>query len=233
LPKNPAARVVPPAVGKSHAVAATYSMSDTTKLIALLRESPIFIPVYLAARTGIRRGECAALTWSSVDLDRATIKISASVEQLNTSVRVKTTKTEKIRVLAVDQDIVATLRAHKASQAASLLVLGIRQDPDTLVCAHFDGRLMHPRWLSKKWAALVKASGLPVRNFHHLRHAYATAMLSAGIHIKTASERLGHSSTGITLDLYSHVLPSVQQDAADRIGEAFRIAASKVGGEQQ
>ena len=102
-----------------------------------------------------------------------------------------------------------------------------------LAAMSIDGRIMHPRWISKKWAELVKTSGLPARNFHHLRHAYATAMLSTGIHIKTASERLGHSSTGITLDLYSHVLPSVQQEAAERIGEAFRIAASTAAKESE
>jgi integrase len=223
LPRNPAAKVTPPAVPKS-TVVTTYGTGDVARLVAALRSSSIFIPVFLSARTGIRRGETAALTWRNVNFDRATITVAASVEQLNNSIRLKSTKTERIRTLDIDQDIVRTLREHKAAQAAALHELGIKHGPDTLVCAHRDGSIMHPRWISKKWAKLVRASGLPARNFHHLRHANASMMLAAGIHPKTASERLGHSSIGITMDLYSHVLPSVQQEAADRIGEAFQIA---------
>jgi integrase len=209
LPKNPAAKVEPPKVGKV-TVVTTYGTGDVAKLITLLRESPIFIPVFLSAKTGMRRGEAAALPWRNVDFDRAEIRIDASVEQLNNSIRIKSTKNEKIRSLVVDQDIIETLRAHKAAQAAILARLDLRQTPDTLVCAHPDGRIMHPRWISKTWARLVKDSGLPARGFHALRHANASTMLAAGIHPKVASERLGHSSIGITMDLYSHVLPSVQ-----------------------
>jgi integrase len=118
------------------------------------------------------------------------------------------------------------LRAHKAAQAEELLKFGIRQTDDTLVCAHPDGSLMHPRWISKKWAKAIKASGLPRRGFHHLRHAHATQMLANGVHIKVASERLGHSTTGITMDLYQHVMPGMQEDAAAQIDAAYQKAVT-------
>ena len=68
---------------------------------------------------------------------------------------------------------------------------------------------------------------LPRIRFHDLRHAHATHMLASGVHPKVASERLGHSRVGITLDLYSHVLPGMQEDAAARVDEAFQIAQKK------
>ena len=83
---------------------------------------------------------------------------------------------------------------------------------------------MHPRWISKKWAKAIKESGLPRRGFHHLRHAHATQMLANGVHIKVASERLGHSTTGITMDLYQHVMPGMQEDAAAQIDAAYQKA---------
>jgi integrase len=63
--------------------------------------------------------------------------------------------------------------------------------------------------------------------FHDLRHAHATHLLSSGVHPKVASERLGHSKVGITLDLYSHVMPGMQEDAAARVDDAIRIALEK------
>ena len=75
------------------------------------------------------------------------------------------------------------------------------------------------------WSTITTT--LPRIRFHDLRHAHATHMLAAGVHPKVASERLGHSRVGITLDLYSHVLPGMQEDAAARVDEAFEIALKK------
>ena len=73
-------------------------------------------------------------------------------------------------------------------------------------------------------ACLAKAKGLPRIRFHDLRHTHATHLLSNGVHPKVAQERLGHSSVGITLDLYSHVLPGMQEDAAAKVDAVIRAA---------
>jgi integrase len=85
---------------------------------------------------------------------------------------------------------------------------------------------MQPRSLSQMWSTI--STTLPRIRFHDLRHAHATHMLASGVHPKVASERLGHSRVGITLDLYSHVLPGMQEDAAARVDEAFQIAQKKL-----
>jgi integrase len=229
LLRNPAAKVEPPKVPKG--VIETYSMADTAKLIGLLQQERLFIPAFLSGMTGMRRGEVAALRWRNVNLAAAQLTVVESIEQLNSSVRVKETKTDRGRVLALGPTVVTMLATHKAAQAEELLKLGIRQTDDTFVCAHVDGAMMHPRWISQKWRAMVKASGLPAHGFHHLRHAHATALLQSGVHIKVASERLGHSSTGITLDLYSHVLPGMQEDAAARIDAAYQKAIAGPSGD--
>ena len=74
---------------------------------------------------------------------------------------------------------------------------------------------------------MLARTGPPRVRFHDLRHAHATHRLSSGVHSKIASERLGHSKVGITLDLYSHVLPGMQADAAARIDEALLSAVRK------
>jgi integrase len=80
---------------------------------------------------------------------------------------------------------------------------------------------MHPDTLSSTWYRKIKRSGLPHVRFHDLRHAHATLLLVKGVHPKIVSERLGHASIGITLDTYSHVLPSMQHEAAQAFDELF------------
>jgi integrase len=69
-------------------------------------------------------------------------------------------------------------------------------------------------------------TSLPLIRFHDLRHTHASQMLAAGVHPKVASERLGHSTIGITLDLYSHVMPGMQADAAEQVDAALQVAIS-------
>jgi integrase len=83
------------------------------------------------------------------------------------------------------------------------------------------------RSLSSAWMLAVARTELPRIRFHDLRHAHATHLLASGVHPKVASERLGHSQIGITLDLYSHVLPGMQEDAAARVDDALRQALQK------
>ncbi len=86
---------------------------------------------------------------------------------------------------------------------------------------------MQPRSLTHEWEKLVARSGLRRIRFHDLRHAHATHLLASGVHPKIASERLGHSSVGITLDLYSHVTKGMQVDAAALVDAALQTAIKK------
>jgi integrase len=230
LLRNPAAKVEPPKVAKK--LMTTYDMPEVGKLIGLLHEQRIYVPSFLSAMTGMRRGEVAAVRWKWVDLDAGQLTVVESVEQTNNAVAIKTPKNNRARVIALGPTILAVLRSHRAAQAEELLTLGVRQSGDTLVCAHRDGSLMHPRWISKKWAKAIKESGLPRRGFHHLRHAHATQLLANGVHVKVASERLGHSTTGITMDLYQHVMPGMQEDAAAQIDAAYVKAIAKPAGDK-
>jgi integrase len=82
------------------------------------------------------------------------------------------------------------------------------------VFTQLDGSPIDPDRISKEFPKLVKAQGLPHLAFHGLRHAHATLALSAGINPKVVSERLGHSSISVTMDIYSHVIPGMQEEAA-------------------
>ena len=115
------------------------------------------------------------------------------------------------------------LRQHHARQAEVKLLLGGRYDGHDLVCTQADGS---PWWSSdfdRSFRRAKKQAGIDVR-FHDLRHGHATALLRAGVHPKVVSERLGHASIGITLDTYSHVMPGMQEEAAEKIDAGLRAA---------
>jgi integrase len=150
-----------------------------------------------------------------------------SAEQSRTGIRYKRPKSGKGRTVALTAMLVEELKAHRLQQAQSLLRLGVRLDDATFVCAREDGVPLQPNTLTIGWAREVARTGLPRIRFHDLRHAHATHLLASGVHPKVASERLGHAKVGITLDLYSHALPGMQQDAVSRVDAAFDLARNK------
>jgi integrase len=87
------------------------------------------------------------------------------------------------------------------------------------VFAAEDGTYVHPDGFGKAFKQLQKKAGVPTIRFHDLRHTHATLALQAGVHPRVVSERLGHSTVAMTLDTYSHVIPALQEDAAERIAE--------------
>lgn len=105
-----------------------------------------------------------------------------------------------------------------------LLKLGQRLTDDDLILGHPDGSMVTPIWISQNWPRAVAKTSLPPIRFHDLRHAHATHMLANGVHPKVASERLGHSRIGITLDTYQHVMP---EEAAATVDAALKAAIQK------
>lgn len=96
-------------------------------------------------------------------------------------------------------------------------------DADLVFC-RVDGTMLHPERFSRSFGDAVKRLRLPTIRLHDLRHGWATMALSAGVHPKVVQERLGHASTGITLDTYSHVTGSLHDDAAEMVAALFRDA---------
>jgi integrase len=223
LARNPADAVDPPKVHRQ--AMQTYDLEQTAQLIEALRGSRVLMPVMLAVLCGLRRGEIAALRWRSVDLDAGQIVVSESAEQTAAGVRYKAPKSGRGRTVALSDTMLQALKVHRLAQAQELLPLGIRLGRENFVVAQADGSPLQPRTLTQEWRRAI--TGLPVVRFHDLRHAHATHMLASGVHPKIASERLGHSKVGITLDLYSHVLPGMQADAAARVDDALRAALQK------
>jgi integrase len=225
LVRNPAGSVDPPKVRR--ASMQTYDLEQTADLIEAARGKRIFVPILLAVLCGLRRGEIAALRWRHVDLAAGQLAVAQSVEQTTTGIRYKEPKSGRARTVALSATVVTELKTHRIAQAQELLIVGIRVSGDDFVVTQADGEPLRPHSLGQLWRRFIAESCLPRIRFHDLRHAHATHLLGSGVHPKIASERLGHSKVGITLDLYSHVLPNMQSDAAAVVDDALRAALKK------
>jgi integrase len=224
LTKNPALATTSPKVERKKMLA--YDAGQTAVLIEAMRPTRIFIPTLLAVMCGLRRGEILALRWRNVELgdNLRQISIAESAEQTKGGVRYKEPKSGRARTVSLSTTVLAELKTHRAKQAEEQLRLGLRPDGESFVVAQVDGSPIQPRSLTHEWVRLIGKTTLPRIRFHDLRHTHASQMLAAGVHPKVASERLGHSTIGITLDLYSHVMPGMQADAAEQVDAAIRSA---------
>jgi len=221
LARNPADAVEPPRTERKEMRA--LDERETGDLLAAFHRSRLFTPILLAVVTGLRRGELLALHWADIDLDQTQISVRQSLEQTRSGLILKQPKTSRSRrTIALPQLAVEALRSHKAKQAAERLQLGPAFEDNGLAFPQWDGKPWAPDRFSSAFAAQVRRSGLAHVRFHDLRHTHASQLLRQGVNAKVVSERLGHAAVGFTLDVYSHVLPGMQDDAARRIDVALR-----------
>src|SRR6266568_2773567 len=207
----------------------TLTADQSARLLGRITPARLYWPVLLALATGMRRGEILALRWKNVDLERGTVRVVESLEQTKLGIRFKAPKNDRHRAIALPAYAVEELRRLKRQQAEELLALGIRQGGETLLFAHADREPDQPLSLTYEFARFMgRLKELPRVRFHDLRHSHATQLLADGVHPKIASERLGHASVGITLDLYSHVTDTMQGDAALRLDTAMQLAVTRL-----
>jgi integrase len=205
---------------------ATVDADETAAILDEARARRLFIPIVLGSMCGLRRGEITALRWHSIDLDRRQLAVVASTEQTRTAVREKDAKGSKCRTLALPAYVVDELKRHRAAQAQELLRVGFRLDADTHVVTQEDGRPLQPNSLTHAVTLFMKGRGGRLR-LHGLRHSHASHMLKANVHPKIVQERFGHSSIAITMDIYSHLMPNMQEDAAAKVDEALQAAIGR------
>src|SRR5205823_3751657 len=124
------------------------------------------------------------------------------------------------RTVALDEGTVAVLIGQRVRIQAERAQVGLRAlIDDDLVFGTLDGRPLLPEFLADAFDRNIKLARLPRITLHGLRHSHATHALEAGVHVRTVADRLGHSTTRLTLDLYSHAVPSLQVEAAQKVAD--------------
>ncbi|MEE9544053.1 MAG: site-specific integrase [Rhodospirillales bacterium] len=195
---------------------------DAPKLLSAAKSTRLHVPVILALTTGMRRGEVLAIRWQDIDLDGAVLTVIQSLEQTKAGLRFKPPKSKKSRRrISLSPLTVDALRRHKVKQLEERLALGLGKNDSGLVFTTVEGEPVNPRKFSKDFYWIVKRSKIKRVTFHGLRHTHITQLLKDGEHIKVVSERVGHSSIAITLGVYGHVIPGMDEDTALRVDAAW------------
>lgn len=214
ITKNVADAAIPPRIERK-----TMPMWDVPNINKFLDATTDdhFFPVYhLAVLTGLRRSEIFGLKWDSIDLTGSTLQVVRTLQRVTGYGLVEgQPKTQRSRrAISLSPAAVELLHGLRGTQMEHQLAYGDLWSNTGYVFTQMDGSPTDPDRVSKEFPKLVRAHGLPHLTFHGLRHAHATLALSAGINPKIVSERLGHSSIAVTMDIYSHVLPGMQEEAA-------------------
>lgn len=168
-----------------------------------------------ALATGMRFGELLGLRWGDLDLTRASVRVQRQIGQNGQVSEPKTAKGR--RTIDLPASSVALLKEYKRQQNEERLQVGPEwQHNDLVFCTH-QGKPLIQRNVLRAFKQTLAAAGLPDLSFHALRHTAATLLLLQGVHPKVVQERLGHSNISMTLDTYSHLIPSMGRAAADQL----------------
>ena len=206
----------------------TLSSEQLAALIDYAKGTRLYIPILLAGTAGLRRGEILGLKWSDIDFDASLLRVNRSLEKTKKGLALKPPKTARgARSITLPEITIDALRRHMVEQKKHRLKRGKGYTDMGLVCPCTKGTFWEPRNLSRVFKRLIDSTNLPNVTLHGLRHSHITHLLKANVHPKIASERAGHSSVAITMDVYSHAIPDMQREAAAKIDEMMRAKPRK------
>lgn len=180
--------------------------------------------LFVASYTGLRRSEILALKWSSVDLDGGSISVVAGLHRIpGHGLVTLPTKTQKSRrLISITSEVADVLRQTKGAQILNQVEFGPLWQDSGFVFTQPGGAPIDPELVTQAFAKIAKAAGFKGIRLHDLRHTHASLMMKGGVTPKVVSERLGHSSIAVTMDIYSHVLPGLQEEAAQRFAKLLK-----------
>jgi len=207
-----------------HYEAQTLTMEQALKLLEVARGTQMDAMLLFALTTGMRRGEILSLRWEDIDFERSVVFVHRTVNRIVGQGFVEgepKTKAGRRRILLPDVAIEA-LKSHKVAQEQARIKAGEKWVERGIVFSNTKGGFLSTNLVRRRFRELLKNAGLPGMRFHDLRHSAATILLGAKVQLKVVSERLGHASIATTADIYSHVLPEMQQEVVDKIDGLFK-----------
>jgi len=211
---NPCAHTSPPRAAQKEK--AIYDVETTGKFLSEMEgeETAFRLMVMLAFTAGLRREEIFGLRWT--DIDEANLSIRQARVCIGKQVVTKQPKTSSSRrSVSVPAEVATLIKRHSAQEAAKKLQAGKSWQGSDLVFTNKDGSALHPQTMNNFLKQFCKIKGLPQISPHAFRHMNATFLIASGTDYRTVSGKLGHRNTTITMNLYSHLLKSAEQETAN------------------
>lgn len=192
------------------------SPEEAQRFLEAAEEDRLYALYVLAVTTGLRQGEMLALRWQDVDLKAGTVSVRHTLVDLNGKLELGEPKTAKgKRSVVLPAMATQALRDHRKTMLAE------GNYGEWVFCDTTGGLMRKSNFVRRSFKPILKKAKVPEVRFHDLRHTAATMLLSEGVHPKVVQEILGHSQISVTLDTYSHVLPSMQVEAAAKVDNLF------------
>jgi integrase len=226
LGRNPAELVDPPSPRKK--TMRTLTPEEVEILLDTAKDSLFYPVVYTALSSGLRQAELLGLRWRDIDLDMMSISVSQVLYKRRGICHFKEPKTtHSRRRVAMTPKLALFLREYRAERESLYWHIGYPLTLDSLVFANVEGKPFDPSVLSHSFAKVVEQARLENVRFHDLRHTFASLMLLRGAKPKVISEALGHSSVAFTMDVYSHIIDGMQEDAMALLDEVLPAGVLK------
>ncbi|MEC1744166.1 site-specific integrase [Schinkia azotoformans] len=208
--RNIASLVKPPRIPKTEIK--IWDEEQLNIFLSAVKGDRLYIAFFLAAATGMRRGEVLGVRWRDIDFERKLLSVIQTITAFGTSAETKTLTSR--RMIDIDEITISALKKQKKLIAQDKLLAGMEyEDHDLVVCTAL-GKPMNPRNVNRKFYSVLDKLKIPKIRLHDVRHTHASLLLRHGTPVKVVQERLGHASAKTTLDTYGHLIPGMQSDAA-------------------
>lgn len=252
ITSNPAASVEAPRINSQidedidSGTVKVFTKQEIPLLMGGITNQQFYSMVFVNIRTGLRRGELLGLRWQDIDFKNCSLSVRQAIAYTkNKGVFFKSPKTKKSRrTIDISSEVIAELKKHKKEQDKMKMKFRNEYQDKGLIFCQYNGLPMHPDTPTKLLTKIINRYNenlakdkdvkeknkayLPALNYHCLRHTHASLLLEAAnknpeITLKMISERLGHSSIRITMDIYGHLMPGIQKQAVDKLESLLNI----------
>lgn len=216
VPRNVAALVSPPRIERQEVC--PFDPEQSRAFLEAVKGNRLEALYTVAIAVGLRQGEALGLKWEDIGLETGVIRVRMQLQRIDGKYQLVEPKTTRSRrTIGLPAFAVNALHAHRARQLAEKLQAGGDWVETGLVFTTLRGTPLDAKNVTHRFQALLARVGLPRMRFHDLRHACATLLLAQGIHPRVIMETLGHSQIAMTMNVYSHVMPALQREAADKM----------------
>ncbi|MBZ5727443.1 MAG: site-specific integrase [Acidobacteriia bacterium] len=217
-----------------HAEIRPYTPEEAQKFLEAAKGHRLGVLFSTALALGLRKGEALALQWPAIDFERGTLSVRLALQRVKMpgeergKLLLKEPKRSSRRTLNLPQVILSGLVEQRQRQEQARILAGSRWRESGFVFTTGIGTPLGPGNLRRAFSEILLAADLPRCRIHDLRHTAATLLLAQGVHPRVVMELLGHSQIAVTMNTYSHVVPALQKDAAEKMNAILTPVANAV-----
>jgi integrase len=210
-----------------------FTEEQACRFIEAATDNKLYLYFLLAIYTGMRQGELRGFRWSDVDEKTCLISINQQVRGSGNKARYKDPKTEEsVSTVSFDLEFIPLFEEHRRRQMEDMnkcALLGEIYKNNHLVFAGYNGNPLDRKVIVRNFGYICKVAEVPEIRLHDLRHSCATILIASGVHLKTVQERLRHRDIRTTGNIYSHVLPKMQQEANEKMNKVLKFKKTSQG----